>query len=130
MSALGHEQTSRPIRIMSVIPLKADIRQREWHVRLAATPHLSLRALRRHQPARSAIGTSATFARRSLMSGSRSFSDISAWHAFQIVFTTTLQRQRQELGGVDDGKALGIITALEIKRLVLGGVDMRHLPRV
>ena len=33
MSALGHEQTSRPIRIMSVIPLKADIRQREWHVR-------------------------------------------------------------------------------------------------
>ena len=33
-----------------------------------------------------------------------------------------------ELGGVDDGKALGIITALEIKRLVLSGVDMRHLP--
>jgi len=32
-----------------------------------------------------------------------------------------------ELGGVDDGKALGIVTALEIKRLVLGGVDMRDL---
>ena len=35
-----------------------------------------------------------------------------------------------ELGGVDDGKALGIVTALEIKRLVLGGVDMRDLSRV
>jgi hypothetical protein len=35
-----------------------------------------------------------------------------------------------ELGGVDDGKVLGIVTALEIKRLVLGGVDMRYLPRV
>ena len=33
MSALGHEQTSRRVRVMSVIPLKADIRQREWHVR-------------------------------------------------------------------------------------------------
>ena len=28
MSALGHEQTSRHIRVMSVIPLKADIHQR------------------------------------------------------------------------------------------------------
>jgi hypothetical protein len=35
-----------------------------------------------------------------------------------------------ELGGVDDGKALGIVTALKIKRLVLGGVDMRDLSRV
>ena len=35
-----------------------------------------------------------------------------------------------ELGGVDDGKALGIVTALEIKRLVFGGVDMRDLSRV
>ena len=33
-----------------------------------------------------------------------------------------------ERGGVDNGKALGIVTALEIKRLVFGGVDMRHLP--
>jgi hypothetical protein len=33
-----------------------------------------------------------------------------------------------ERGGVDNGKALGIVTALEIKRLVFGGVDMRHVP--
>ena len=33
MSALGQKQTSRHVRVMSVIPLKADIRQREWHVR-------------------------------------------------------------------------------------------------
>jgi hypothetical protein len=32
MSALGHEQTSRPLRVMSVIPLKADIRRRIEHV--------------------------------------------------------------------------------------------------
>ena len=35
-----------------------------------------------------------------------------------------------ELGSVDDRKALGIVTALEIKRLVLGGFDMCHLPGV
>ena len=34
MSALGHEQTSRHVRIMSVITLKADIHQRGLHVRL------------------------------------------------------------------------------------------------
>ena len=33
MSAMGHEQTSRHGRVMSVIPLKADIRQRGLHVR-------------------------------------------------------------------------------------------------
>jgi hypothetical protein len=33
MSALGHEQTSRDVRLMSVIPLKADIHQRGVHVR-------------------------------------------------------------------------------------------------
>jgi hypothetical protein len=33
MSAMGHKQTSRHARVMSVLPLKADIRQREWHVR-------------------------------------------------------------------------------------------------
>jgi hypothetical protein len=33
MSALGHEQTSRNFRVMSELPLKADIRQRKWHVR-------------------------------------------------------------------------------------------------
>jgi hypothetical protein len=32
-SALGHEQTSRHVRVMSVITLKADIHQRELHVR-------------------------------------------------------------------------------------------------
>ena len=37
MSALGHEQTSRHVRVMSVIPLKADIHQRGLHVRLCAT---------------------------------------------------------------------------------------------
>ena len=34
MSAMGHEQTSRHVRVMSVIPLKADIHQRDLHVRL------------------------------------------------------------------------------------------------
>jgi hypothetical protein len=31
MSALSHEQTSRRLRVMSVIPLKADIHQRCLH---------------------------------------------------------------------------------------------------
>ena len=42
MSELGHEQTSPYVHVMSVIPLKADIRQREGHVRLvpkAEIPH-------------------------------------------------------------------------------------------
>jgi hypothetical protein len=34
MSALGHEQTSHHVRVMSVIPLKADIHQSGLHVRL------------------------------------------------------------------------------------------------
>jgi hypothetical protein len=34
MSAMGHEQTSHHVRVMSVIPLKADIHQRGLHVRL------------------------------------------------------------------------------------------------
>ena len=34
MSALGHEQTSRHVRVMSAIPLKADIHKRGLHVRL------------------------------------------------------------------------------------------------
>ena len=33
MSALGHKQTSRHARVMSVLPLEADIRQRGLHVR-------------------------------------------------------------------------------------------------
>ena len=32
MSAMGHEQTSRHVRVISVILLKADIRQRIEHV--------------------------------------------------------------------------------------------------
>jgi hypothetical protein len=32
MSALGHEQTSRHVRVMSVIPLKVDILKRGLHV--------------------------------------------------------------------------------------------------
>ena len=34
MSALGHKRTSCHGRVMSVLPLKTDVRQREWHVRL------------------------------------------------------------------------------------------------
>ena len=34
MFALGHEQTSRHVRVMSVVTLKADIHQRGLHVRL------------------------------------------------------------------------------------------------
>ena len=33
MSALGQKQTSRHVRVMSVVPLKADIHQRALHVR-------------------------------------------------------------------------------------------------
>jgi len=33
MSALGHKRKSCHVRLMSVLPLKADIRQREGHVR-------------------------------------------------------------------------------------------------
>ena len=32
-SALGHKRKWCHARVMSVLPLKADIRQREWHVR-------------------------------------------------------------------------------------------------
>ena len=33
VSAMGHEQTSHRVRVMSVIPLKADIYQHGLHVR-------------------------------------------------------------------------------------------------
>jgi hypothetical protein len=36
MSALGHERTSRNVRVMSVIPLKADIHQRDLNASAAA----------------------------------------------------------------------------------------------
>ena len=41
MSALGHEQTSRYVRVMSVIPLKADIHQRGLHVRFVPLADLN-----------------------------------------------------------------------------------------
>jgi hypothetical protein len=40
-SALGHEQTSRNDRVVSVIPLKADINQRSLHVRLVPLADIS-----------------------------------------------------------------------------------------
>ena len=42
MSALGHEQTSRHVRVMSVIPLKADIDQRGLHVRFVPVADINL----------------------------------------------------------------------------------------
>src|SRR4029077_6175960 len=47
MSALGHEQTSRHVRVMSVIPLKADIRQRGLRVRLVPQADILLFFYRR-----------------------------------------------------------------------------------
>ena len=41
MTAMGHEQTSCHVRVMSVIPLKADIQQRGLHVRLVPLADLS-----------------------------------------------------------------------------------------
>jgi hypothetical protein len=41
MSAKGHEQTSRHVRVMSVIPLKTDIHQRGLHVRLVPQADIS-----------------------------------------------------------------------------------------
>jgi hypothetical protein len=38
---MGHEQTSRNVRVMSVLLLKADIRQREWHVRYVPLPDIA-----------------------------------------------------------------------------------------
>jgi hypothetical protein len=36
-----HEQTSRHVRVMSVLPLKSDMRQREWHVRYVPTTDIA-----------------------------------------------------------------------------------------
>jgi hypothetical protein len=47
MSAKGHEQTSRHVRVMSVIPLKADIRKRGLQVRLVPLAHISTQFYRR-----------------------------------------------------------------------------------
>jgi hypothetical protein len=44
MSATGHERTSRHVRVVSVIPLKADIHQRGLHVRLVPIADMSSRS--------------------------------------------------------------------------------------
>jgi len=49
MSALGHEQTSRHVRVMSVIALKADIHQRGLHVHLVPIADLKQRATSRER---------------------------------------------------------------------------------
>ena len=41
MSALGHEQTSRHVRVMSALPPIADIHQRGLHVRLVPITDIS-----------------------------------------------------------------------------------------
>ncbi|MGA8435638.1 MAG: hypothetical protein WBE89_08285 [Methyloceanibacter sp.] len=60
MSALGHEQTTRHVHIMSVIPLKADIHQREWHVRKVPEADIAFvfgAKVSRQAPHQQAIGT-------------------------------------------------------------------------
>jgi hypothetical protein len=44
MSALGQKQTSAHVRVMSALPPKADIVERDWHVRFVpkADMHLPL----------------------------------------------------------------------------------------
>jgi hypothetical protein len=39
---LGHKRKWCHARVMSLLPLKADIRQREWHVRYVPKPDLSV----------------------------------------------------------------------------------------
>ena len=42
MSAMDHQQTSRHVRVMTVIPLKADIHQRGLQVRLVPLMHIAI----------------------------------------------------------------------------------------
>ena len=49
MSALGDEQTSRYFPVMSVIPLDADIHQRNLHVRLVPIADISRAFARGHR---------------------------------------------------------------------------------
>ena len=60
MSALGHEQTSRHVRVMSVIPLKADIHQRGLHVRLMPLTTSRVRPEKQAITRRFELHTSAT----------------------------------------------------------------------
>jgi len=48
MSALGHQQTSRHVRVMSVIPFKAHLHQRGLHVRFV--PIADMSAIQKKQP--------------------------------------------------------------------------------
>ena len=50
MSALGHKRTFSSVRVMSVLPLKADIRQRERHVRFVPEADVRGSAARSHMP--------------------------------------------------------------------------------
>jgi hypothetical protein len=43
MSAMGHKRKWCHARVMSVLPLKANIRQREWHVRYVPVTDLDAR---------------------------------------------------------------------------------------
>ena len=45
MSAKGHEQTSRHVRVTSVLPLKADIHQHGLHVRFVPQADIGLAPL-------------------------------------------------------------------------------------
>ena len=41
MSAMGHKQTSRDVRVTSALPPIEDIRRMSWHVRLMPTADIS-----------------------------------------------------------------------------------------
>ena len=57
MSALGQKQTSRHVRVMSVIPLKADIHRRGLHVRLVLKADPNFPETAQHQRLRPLDGT-------------------------------------------------------------------------
>ena len=55
---------------------------------------------------------------------------INALMQYAALICLSWNTSSDELGRVDQRKALGIVTTLEIERLFLGGVDTRHLPGV